>query len=471
MIKISIFKWLQNQGYQVNDTMLSYIDLWHSWYVGKVKDFHNYRVYNGQKHVDCQRLSLCMAKQVCQDWADLLLNEKVKINHPNKTTQDFIVSVLDNNNFWTRGNQAIEDAFWSGLVACIPYPDGLQIAPDETVVSTESIKMTFYVGNQIIPLTIDNGECTECAFYYEHKIADTVYIILRMCVLENGRYIITNKVFDKNAGVIEVENYSQIEEFQSLAPVWDTGTDIKPFVFIKPNNKNSIDDNSPFGMAVFSGAIDILKGLDTVYDSYINEYSAGKTRIIASADTMRFMDGKPVFDPDDIVFYRMPTSVNNETKIDFIQPAIRAMSSGIEDNLNLLSMRCGFGERHYNFVGGGVATATQVISENSHMFRTLKKHEIVLDAFFKDLCRLIIHYGLYYMGASLADENEFVTVDFDDSIIEDKQTVNNDMRMDVSAGLLKPELYIAKKYNVSLEEAREMIPNVQPEYTFGGVGE
>lgn len=331
--------------------------------------------------------------------------------------------------------------------------------------------MTFYAGNQIIPLTIDNGECTECAFYYEHKIADTVYIILRMCVLENGRYIITNKVFDKNAGVIEVENYSQIEEFQSLAPVWDTGTDIKPFVFIKPNNKNSIDDNSPFGMAVFSGAIDILKGLDTVYDSYINEYSAGKTRIIASADTMRFMDGKPVFDPDDTIFYRLPSSPKNDAKLDFIQPDIRPMTAGIEDNLNLLSMRCGFGERHYNFVGGGVATATQVISENSHMFRTLKKHEIVLDAFFKDLCRLIIHYGLYYMNVSLSDENELVTVDFDDSIIEDKQTVNNDMRMDVSAGLLKPELYIAKKYNVSLEEAREMIPNVQPEYTFGGVGE
>ena len=147
------------------------------------------------------------------------------------------------------------------------------------------------------------------------------------------------------------------------------------------------------------------------------------------------------------------------------------MTTGIEDNLNLLSMRCGFGERHYHFAGGSVTTATQVISENSHMFRTLKKHEIVLDAFFKDLCRLLIHYGKNYLGKPLAEENELVTVDFDDSIIEDKQSVYNDMRLDVSAGLLKPELYIMKKYNVSQEEARSMIPNVQPEYTFGGVAE
>ena len=62
-------------------------------------------------------------------------------------------------------------------------------------------------------------------------------------------------------------------------------------------------------------------------------------------------------------------------------------------------------------------------------------------------------------------------MDFDDSIIEDKQSVYNDMRLDVSAGLLKPELYIMKKYNVSQEEAHSMIPNVQPEYTFGGVAE
>ena len=465
---IDIYKWLRQQGYQANDTMSDYVWLWRSWYVGKVKNFHNYQVYNGENLVECHRLSLCMAKQVCQDWADLLLNEKVKINHPDKQTQDFIISVLDDNNFWVRGNQAIEDAFWSGLVACIPFPDGIKTTDNGRIESADRLKMTFYVGNQIIPLSVDNGECTECAFTYESQVNNTTYVILRLCVLEAGKYVVYNRVFDKNTGN-EVEDFSDIPGLQHLVPVWITDSALRPFLFIKPNNKNSIDGSSPFGMAIFSGAIDILKGLDTVYDAYINEYMTGKTRIIASAETVNFKNGKPVFDPDDTIFYRLPSSPKNDAKLDFIQPDIRPMTAGIEDNLNLLSMRCGFGERHYHFAGGSVTTATQVISENSHMFRTLKKHEIILDAFFKDLCRLLIHYGKRYLNVALTDE--LVTVDFDDSIIEDKQSVYNDMRLDVSAGLLKPELYIMKKYNVSQEEARGMIPNVQPEYTFGGVAE
>ena len=103
------------------------------------------------------------------------------------------------------------------------------------------------------------------------------------------------------------------------------------------------------------------------------------------------------------------------------------------------------------------------------MFRTLKKHEIVLDAFFKGLARLIVRYGRQYMKQSLTDAD--VTIDFDDSIIEDKASIMNDMRLDVSAGLLKPEVYLSKKYNVSVEEAREMMPGVEPEYVFAGGAE
>lgn len=33
------------------------------------------------------------------------------------------------------------------------------------------------------------------------------------------------------------------------------------------------------------------------------------------------------------------------------------------------------------------------------------------------------------------------------------------MRLDVSAGLLKPEYYIAQKYNVTLQEAIKLLPD------------
>ena len=470
---MNLLDWLKEQGYRVSDVMQSYVQNWHEWYVGDVKGFHNYRVYTGKRHVDCKRKSLGMAKQVCQDWADLLLNEKVHINHTSTATEDFIVSVLDDNDFWVRGNQAVEDAFWSGLVACVPYPVGVRTGIDGVITGADSIKIAFSVGDQIIPLTVENGVCTECAFKSDTKVGDKVYTALQMCVLSNGLYVIHNKLFETTAGNFrEIENPATIKGFEHLVSKWETGMAEPPFVFIKPNIKNSIDSNSPFGMSVFAGAMDVLKGLDTVYDAYVNEYLLGKTRVMVSAEAVNFDNGSPVFDPDDVVFYVLPASGRADEKpmITTVQPQIRAeeMRLGLEDNLKLLSMRCGFGERHYNFDNGNVTTATQVISENSHMFRTLKKHEIVLDSFFKGLARILTFYGRFYLHQPLQDGK--ITVDFDDSIIEDKASVNNDMRLDVSAGVLKPEIYLAKKYNVSIEEAREMIPNAEPEYIYAGGG-
>lgn len=466
---MNIIEWLTKQGYNVDNSMESHIDTWRSWYEGDVKDFHYYRVYNGQKSIHCKRKTLGMAKQICQDWADLLLNEKVRINHPDEETQNFIIKVLDDSNFWVRGNQAIEDAFWSGLVACLPHPSGVEVA-DSKIVKVDRLQLSFSVGKQIIPITVENGECTECAFASETKIGDKKYTVLQICLKENGQYVIYNRLLDTSNGCEEVNNPGDIPQFSHLVAKWNTGLTEPPFVFIRPNIKNSINPESPFGLSVFAGAIDILKGLDVVYDAYINEYVLGKTRVMVKAEAVKFSNDTPAFDPNDIAFYVMEPGITDDPYIKEIQPAIRAeqMQTGLNDNLNLLSMRCGLGEQHYKFSDRSIQTATQVVSENSHMFRTLKKHEIVLEAFFKRLARLIVQYGRVYMGLSLNESD--ITIDFDDSIIEDKTALNNDMRLDVSAGLLKPEIYLMKKYNVSEEEARKMIPQVSQEYLYAGGG-
>ena len=94
------------------------------------------------------------------------------------------------------------------------------------------------------------------------------------------------------------------------------------------------------------------------------------------------------------------------------------------------------------------------------MFRTIKKHEIILQDVLEELARMILRLGnsVLHMGLN---EDVKVTIDFDDSIIEDTRTELQDMRADVSAGLLRGELYIAKKYGVSEEEARKMMPDME----------
>ena len=71
---------LKELGYTtIPEEFYTYVSLWKSWYVGKVKGFHQYRRYNGHKWTKCNRASLGMAKKVCEDWANLLMNEKVEI--------------------------------------------------------------------------------------------------------------------------------------------------------------------------------------------------------------------------------------------------------------------------------------------------------------------------------------------------------------------------------------------------------
>ena len=62
------------------------------------KEFHSYNVWNGKKYIGMQRFYLGMAKYISEDWANLLLNEKVKIAAG--TQMDKVLeSVFEQNNF------------------------------------------------------------------------------------------------------------------------------------------------------------------------------------------------------------------------------------------------------------------------------------------------------------------------------------------------------------------------------------
>ena len=56
------------------------------------------------------------------------------------------------------------------------------------------------------------------------------------------------------------------------------------------------------------------------------------------------------------------------------------------------------------------------------------------------------------------DPDSKMVIDFDDSIIEDKQAERSTDRTDMSMGILRHEEYRAKWYGETLEEARKNLP-------------
>jgi len=69
-----------------------------------------------------------MAKKISEDWANLLLNEKVAIACDELPELD---TILEKNNFQVKGNQLIELAFALGTAAIVEYMgDGGNIVID-----------------------------------------------------------------------------------------------------------------------------------------------------------------------------------------------------------------------------------------------------------------------------------------------------------------------------------------------------
>ena len=118
-------------------------------------------------------------------------------------------------------------------------------------------------------------------------------------------------------------------------------------------------------------------------------------------------------------------------------------------------MKCGFGQNHYRFENGSIQTATQVISENSDLFRSVNKHELILEPVLKELIRIIARLG-NVIGMAVNPDTEIV-VDFDDSIIEDKQAERQSDRQDVSMGVMSLAEYRAKWYGETEEEAAKKV--------------
>lgn len=465
---MNIITYLNKKGYDtVPGDHYRLVHIWESWYRNKVRGVHSYKVSNGAKKVKCDRMSAGMAKMVCEDLADDLLNEKVKITISDKATEDYVSEVLKTNNWAVQSNTYQERKAYTGTAAYVPYLDGVELDEEGRVIpETGRIRINYFEASGIYPLSWSNGVVDECAFVSVHTVRGKKYAHIQLHIREGdaGQYVIENHICECTADAgreLRPEEWRQLKPFKHMSGRTETGSDQKQFTIDRLNIVNSMDSDSPMGVALFADAIDQLKGIDTAYDSYVNEFVLGKKRIFVAPELLNMNpDGDPVFDPNDVTFYQLPEDSMKDNKSPLIEVnmEIRAEdhSRAINDFLNLLSVKCGFGTQHYRFEDGNIQTATQVISENSDMYKTIVKHEIILDEVLKDLVAIIIRLG-NVLGAGLDDAAE-VTIDFDDSIIEDKQTERKEDRLDVAMGAMPISEYRAKWYGETEEEAAKKIP-------------
>lgn len=428
------------------DNMDSYVNEWLSWYKGDVLAFHHYTVFNGQKKVNCKRQTLNMAKQLCEDWANLLLNEKTDVTMGNEKDQKNMWDLLQKLKFWSKGNLGVEESFALGYGAFV-----------SSLTDKKEPQVQFVNRTKIRPIAIEDQSITECAFVNVN--GDNAVLQIHYKDAQTGNYQICTVKGRKNGETISFDEPRQDNMF-------DTKSDCPWFVILKPNISNNIDINSPLGISVYANSLDKLEGVDMAYDGFCNELNIGKGRIFVDRKLTRLgTDGEtPIFDNSDTAFYVYgDVESNNNDPLKFYNPTLRVNDyfTGVNRALSLLSSAVGFGENRYRFDGAGISTATQIISENSEMFRTIKKHEIILNDVLIDLIKCIIYIcNNFTDGKYHFDDTKEPQIKFDDSIIEDKESERASDRQDVTLGVMSKAEYRAKWYAEDEETAKEKIAEI-----------
>lgn len=453
----------QNYNYNpdVKSIMQEYIEQWKSWYQGNVRKFHQYFIYNGNKKVKQQRFTMNMAKEISEDWSDLLWSEKCKISLEDEAMQESFEDLLNSLDLNAIINQAIEKSGALGTEASVvSVYDLIQNEEGMTLDVTDAKTRIDLVDiDNIYPLSWNNKEITECAFGSVEYIKGDRYIVLAVHKLaDNGNYIIHNHLFKDTNGVL-----SEVVDTDDTLREFDTRSNVKWFAIFKPLLTNNLFNNSPFGIPHYANAIDNLKAVDISFDALKNEINDGRKRTFVRADMFSYDDGQQrlVFDPNDTTVYQLPSGATKDDLIQSDSDTLRTAQQieTLNTNLNILGNKVGFGENHYHFDGTNLSTATAVISSNSKMFRRKKKLEIGYESAIYDLVKAICYASTTFGTYNITTED--LSIEFDDSIIEDKEAESIRALREVSAGLLSKAEYRERIFGETPEIAEEKVREIE----------
>jgi len=411
-----------------------------------------------------------MAKKVSEDWASLLLNEKTDIIVNDSYTSKFLQGekgdggVLGFNDFRQQGNALIEKVFALGTGAItIRVLDAKATESGNILQNSDAkIKLNYVEANKIIPLSWDNGDIKEVAFASRKMIKGKPFVYLEVHLLdESKQYVIENHYFDVKTG------FKEVPLPKGMVPKFYTGSEVPLFAIFKPNIVNPVKGCGAFGFSIYGDALDNLKGVDIAFNNFNGDFNLGGKKVFMNKSLLAMSDEGRRIPPDEInqqLFTYVGDGMQEGQLIQEFNPLLRVEENikGIQAQLDYLSFKVGFGTKHYQFnlssSGSGQVTATQYTGDRQDLIQNLSKHYISIKGGLIQLMRGILTISQKTIDSKVKADAE-ITINFDDSYIVDKDAVLASMQQDVASGLIRPEIYLAKKYGITEKEALKLMPD------------
>lgn len=434
---------------------------------------------------------LNLSKAVCAELAGMVWTDQTTITvttdgFSSETEEDplqkFVDKVLKKNNFQRKMLEAIEQAAALGGEALKVWADFKRDENGVAIPDSIKLRIGYCMADQFVPIAWDNAGVSECVFISRQAKGGYYYTRLEFHRWDGETYVITNELYRsdmRRMGSNEPQDILGMRiPLATIFPLMDEetiveGLEASLFSYFRTPTANNVDDNSPLGVSIYANAMETLHALDICFDSFVREFRLGKKRIIVPARMVKTVidpqTGAPrrYFDATDETYEALSTDDPDSLKIqdNSVELRVEEHVAGMNALLNIFCLQIGLSAGTFSFdAKGGLKTATEVVSENSKTYKTVRNFQNMVRPAIEHLVRNIIDLGALYdldvdgvKIAALRERGYDVAIAMDDGITQDRQTNINEGISLVGAGLMSKKTFLTDpKYGQSLtEEAAE----------------
>ena len=339
-----------------------------------------------------------------------------------------------------------------------------------------------YTRDQFEITHVTNGKIDGVIFHNQEKQGKKWYNRLEYHRFENGLYLISNKCYvgdspndTKERIDIKITPWANLTEEVGVTNITEP-----LFGVLRMPHANNIVLNSPFGLPVFSEAIQELRDLDIAYSRNAKEIFDSK-RIVMADDSLLSASGYRVAQSpvaaramaDRIGLPDMVKMVHGSGQEDYYQEINPTLNTdtritGINALLSQIGFKCGFSNGHFVFnEKSGMVTATEVESNDRRTIQLIKDVRDKLQACLDDLIKAMSVFADLY---GLAPSGTFkVVYDFGD-ITYNRDEDRARWWSYVISGKVPAWKFFVKFEGMTEEDAKAMIAEAQPNTPtfFGG---
>ena len=430
--------------------------------------------------------SLNVLKSASNALASLMFNERCSIKVNDAALQNLLDEIFKENDYYLDQETHLE--MWIALGSGVIRP----------YVENDKIKLSWANATEVYPLEANTTKVDQIAISRRlQKVENNnaVYYTLlefhqwgNWTTDEQGRkyrpYIITNELYrsgDPNT-IGEQVPLDYVDEYAGLSSTTTINYLEKPlFAFYRnagANNKNLV---SPLGIGLCDNWFSTVDDINMVHDGFEWEVKTGYRRVSIPRSWVRRqqnMNGHQIpedqqyfWDPNDAVF--VPVNSKDDTS-SFKDLSINIRNEQYEGAMDFflreLENDLKLSPGTFTVTPSGVQTATEVVTNNSKTYQTRSSYltmlEKTIDQLVYAIAELLQNGDLWSDGKARWNgdiDSLVITPDFNDGVFVDQEAQRSADLQAVQASVMPKIQFIMRNYDLSEEEAKKWLQQIQDE--------